>query len=154
MSLTAVICTMALATTPATTLKNDWNEIASSVPFTTYRLGVDAIGYELIKAETVKVEVDENLPGLPAREALHLTYMNKASKNIFDIIQSPGGAKVNTRWHIKRLMSVTPFGLQMDETTTLITKRIGNTDVGFMATLISEPSAKYLVDRLVKIEKN
>lgn len=140
MTLTAMICAAALSAPvlPDSALA----EAARKVDFPVFRPNSIPLGYSLIRAS-----VSSGTTG----KVVRLTYLNKESKNAFDLVQGRAGSGTPDSGARQLLRQA---GLEIDSDTTFVSVRRSQTDVAFLGTLISLPSARTLVQGLTVIRVN
>lgn len=128
--LAAAVCFVALA-------NMDGQEAVRKVNFTVFKPNSAPIGYQLVRADVVA-----------NGKAIRLTYLNRDSKNSFDLLETAASGS-SAASNIKNLINTGSTGVEVTSDSTFVTMRKGSTDVAFVGTLISQPSAKKVVDSLV-----
>lgn len=109
-------------------------------------------GYTLKSIDIADVKQDKPVAGLTARKAVRLTYWNKATHNQFDIVESPSGPDVDARAHTKWLFNSGKFNTFRTPDDTFVSAKRDGYDMALLGTLISEPSASLVLERMVEIK--
>lgn len=115
----------------------DGQDAVRKVNFTVFKPNSAPIGYQLVRADVVA-----------NGKAIRLTYLNRDSKNSFDLLETTANGSSASQ-NIKSLINSGSTGVEITSDSTFVTTRKGGTDVAFVGTLISQPSAKKVVDSLV-----
>lgn len=110
-----------------------------------------ARGYELNEIQTVIVPADPSFPQLNKRTATRLTFTNKYTSGSFDVFQVPSTADTSTSKQVHWILGKGLFEFHLTKHHTLVYDKFGQNDVFLAGTLISEPSAKILLSKFVRI---
>jgi hypothetical protein len=134
MSLSAVVFAFVASPSAATVTELPLNSAPKGYDFSVFRPTGLILGYELTSARVYKLAQG-------GKAVVRMTYFNKASRNQFDLIQtkSQGSAAGS---HIRGLVKEGHLELELLPESTFVSLRRGTTDVGFVGTLVSGPSAE------------
>lgn len=122
------------------------------VPFTSYRLGAYALGYEFRKADMTYVG-DAQAPG-GRRAVLRLHFTNPTARNSFDIIQTTRSGALTTEQSVRQVLKLKTFEIPNDGTMTMVYRRANNVEIGFVGSIISGPSAQRVLDAMTPAPRN
>lgn len=122
------------------------------VPFTSYRLGDYALGYEFRRADMTYVG-DPQAPG-GRRPVLRLHFTNPTARNSFDIIQTPRSGALTTEQAVRQVLKLKTFEIPNDGTMTVVYRRAGGLEIGFVGSIISGPSAQRVLDAMTPAPRN
>lgn len=110
-----------------------------------------ALGYKIRHIEYTKVLASSDLKGLPDRYAVRMTLENPYTVMTFDFYQVPGHPEVPVERQLKWLLKKNYFEAVLSPQDTFAATRRGDRDIAFVGGLVSEPSAKEILNRLVKV---
>lgn len=133
MSLSAVLFAFVASPAAVTVTELPLNAAPRGFDFSVFRPNGLILGYELTSARVYKLSNG-------SKTVVKMTYYNKASRNQFDLIQTKSQGSAPS--HIRGLVKDGSLELELLPESTFVTLRRGSTDVGFVGTLISGPSAE------------
>lgn len=122
------------------------------VPFAPYQLGAYALGYEFRKADMTYVG-DAQAPG-GRRAVLRMHFTNPTARNSFDIIQTTRSGALTTEQSVKQVLKLKTFEIPNDGTMTMVYRRAGTVEIGFVGSIISGPSAQRVLDAMTPAPRN
>ena len=126
-------------------------EVATMMKTVIYAPDSSPKGYGLTAVEVATVKPDAKFPGLTERTAVRLKYWNKTTNHAFEIVQLPTNDKTDSRFHTKWLGMKGYFEMMVKEGDTFVPRKVGGFDIALHSTLISDPSAMIMLERLVPI---
>ncbi len=121
------------------------------ISFEAYRPGQRPLGYELTLVEKAEL----NLPS-GKHPVLRMHYTNRVAKNSFDLIQLPVIPGATTDQALRAVLRSNAFDIAVPmETgvTTYVHLRKGKTEVGFIGSIISGPSAMAVLEEMQPIQR-
>lgn len=127
-------------------------EVATLAGFGLYSPNNTARGFSLKSVEIVDAPKNSQLPGLDARKAVRMRFLNKSTSTAFDIYQTKTTSSTSLEKHMKWLTHSSLFEASVSKQDTFAVARRGTTDIAFVGGLVSEPSAQELIRRMVKID--
>lgn len=127
-------------------------EVAKATRTPLYAPDNTARGYKLSSIEYKEVAPSQHLPGLDKRFVVRMAFVNKNTMTSFSIFQSASNTKTDAGRHMKWVLSQGVFEFSQSPEETFVAIKRGANDVCFVGGLVSEPSAKQLLQRLVLIK--
>lgn len=109
-------------------------------------------GYLLNSIEIADIPVDKKFPGLNKRVAVRMVFLNKSTTSVIELIQTPSAKSIIAKDHTKWLFSGKFFATGLMADNTFVAQKLGSNDVGMQGGLISEPSAKIVMGKMVEIK--
>jgi hypothetical protein len=126
-------------------------EVAAMTDSVLFAPDKTARGYSMRSIEISKLP-QGYFSGLGSRYAVRMRFINQATSSAFDLYQVSSSAKVDAVKHMSWLLKSSTFEGNVDKHDTFVSMKRGTTDLAFVGGLVSEPSAKELLKRLVKIQ--
>lgn len=127
-------------------------DVATMVGATLWAPDKTARGFTMRSIELVKVPASGAFAKLGERSAVRMRFINKSTSTAFDIYQLPTAESVDATKHSKWLIDGGFFEGGISHLDTFVGMKRGTMDVAFVGGLVSEPSAKELLKRLVAVE--
>lgn len=124
-------------------------DVAKMLGISLYAPDKTARGFTMRSIEFVKLK--SGFEHLGERSAVRMRFVNKSTSTAFDIYQVPSGAKVDSQKHMEWLVKGGYFEGGVSKHDTFTSMKRGEMDLGFVGGLVSEPSSKELMKRLVLI---
>jgi hypothetical protein len=125
-------------------------EVATMVNTALWAPDKTARGFSLRSIEMAKVPA--GFSGLGERHAVRMRFINKHTTTAFDIYQVPTSKSVNASKHMDWLLKGGYFEGGVSHLDTFVSMKRGDMDIAFVGGLVSEPSAKELLSRLVSVK--
>lgn len=110
-----------------------------------------ARGSSLRSIEMQRVEGDGGLRGMGSRVVVRMRFVNRSTMTAFDIYQSPGVESVGADRHMRWVLESGLFEGSRSREDTYVPMRRDGMDLAFVGALVSEPSARELLRRLVLV---
>lgn len=126
-----LVAALMLANAPATPAEQ-LSAAAKSVSFTTYVPDSVALGYSLTRVSVAEIK---------GHKVIHAVYTHQSHQNSFDLVMSPAG-KLSRADLLGNKLEITAS----EDDTVVMVKR-GKTDLLLVSPLMSDPSAKRLLER-------
>jgi len=121
-----------------TAIATDLNKAAATTGITLYVPDESAIGYRLSGTEIAELE---------GRKVVRLTYTNVKVQNSFDLFEYPSAGAVGSG--LAKIVDSKAFNIGIMEDDTVVSIRKGKTDVSLVGSLMSNPSAKKMLERVM-----
>lgn len=121
-----------------TAIATDLNQASANAQFTLFIPDESAIGYKHSGTEMAEME---------GRKVVRLTYTNSKAQNSFDLIEYPAAGAIGSG--LSRIMDAKTFNVGIMEGDVVVSIRKGKTDVTLVGSLMSNPSAKKMLERVV-----
>ncbi len=159
-----LIAVLAVATTPGEGVSNvhangpsrhfdTVRDVARTLGRDLYAPDDTARGFSLRTVESAKIGKHKDFAGLGERTAVRMTFINKTTSTAFDIYQVPSGSKIDAAKHLRWIIGGKNFEAGIHKHDTFVAVKRGDVDLCFVGGLVSEPSAKELLSRLVLIKQ-
>lgn len=126
-------------------------EVAKMLGTTLYVPDKSLKGYGLRIIDVATVPANTSFPGLKERSAVRLCFLNRATMSSLEIIQIPSDDKTNSTNHTKWVFNGKFFDTGLVQGHSFVAGKRGTMDVALQGGLISEPSAKIVLEKLVAI---
>lgn len=129
---------MLAALVAITVVATDLNQASASVKFPLFVPDESAIGYKHTGTEISELE---------GRKVVRLTYTNAKAQNSFDLFEYPASGTVGSG--LDRIIQAKVFTVGIMEGDVVVSVRKGKTDVSLVGSLMSNPSARKMLERVV-----
>lgn len=126
-------------------------DVAKMANLSLYAPDASLKGYTLKSIELGEIPTDAKFGNANSKIAVRMVFLNKSTSSVIELIQRKTTASFKPVDHLKWLFSSKIFDTGLSPESTFVAQKIGANDIGLQGGLISEPSAKIVLSKLVKV---